>query len=80
MPIYKELRRILTQFGLADIRISPAVVEMARELTQDVGITMLYNMNYMALHAKRQTVSPKDLKIAMKAATTMNFYKLLRNM
>jgi histone H3/H4 len=53
---------------------------MARELTQDIGITMLHNMNYMALHAKRQTVSPKDLKIAMQAAMTMNFYKLLRNM
>jgi len=63
-PLVRFIREI-AQDVKTDVRFSPDAIEALLEATQDYGVDVMNDANFLAIHSKRSTVKLKDLRGAV---------------
>lgn len=67
-PVAKEMRDLLARAGINDVRMQSQSVVAAQEIMQQMTTKVWDACNNSAIHGKRITVVPKDIRHAVTLA------------
>ena len=76
-PFYKLVRQILVENHLG-FRMKATAVDALLAATEDFGVRLMEDCNLLAIHAKRITIMPKDLKLALRIRGDWHLYPMHR--
>ena len=63
LPFQRLVHEILQGFGVG-FRVTPAMMMVLQEIAEAYLVQLLEDSNLCAIHAKRITIQPKDIKLA----------------
>ena len=71
LPFLRLVREILQDIRM-DMRLTPATVFAIQEAAEAFLVQLLEDTNLCAIHAKRVTIMPKDMKLAIRIRGGIN--------
>mmetsp|Transcript_62208 Transcript_62208/g.196869 ORF Transcript_62208/g.196869 Transcript_62208/m.196869 type:complete len:161 (+) Transcript_62208:1074-1556(+) len=65
-PFQRLIREILTRGPATDLRVTKAAAEALQEAVEAHMVELLDDSNLCAIHARRVTIMPKDMRLAIR--------------